>query len=67
MCTNVWFVLTLPQPETTTPENDIISFWNPNITINLVHDFTAYPQGGLPPHVSKGMMMILVIHVSLLW
>jgi len=47
-----------PQPETTTPENDIISFWNPNITINLVHDFTAYPQGGLPPHVSK----VLEVH-----
>ncbi|KAG6542059.1 hypothetical protein Mapa_016523 [Marchantia paleacea] len=30
-----------------------ISFWKPNITINLVDDFTRYPRGGAPPTIAE--------------
>jgi hypothetical protein len=30
-----------------------VTLWKPNITINLVEDFTKYPKGVAPPHVLK--------------
>ncbi|KAJ7518565.1 hypothetical protein O6H91_21G074800 [Diphasiastrum complanatum] len=30
-----------------------ISFWKPNVTINLVEDFTQYPRGGAPQHIAE--------------
>lgn len=29
-----------------------ISYWKPNITINLVDDFTGYPQNAVPPNIA---------------
>ncbi|WCJ30599.1 hypothetical protein M5689_012147 [Euphorbia peplus] len=29
-----------------------ISFWKPNVTINLVDDFTRYPHNAVPPNVA---------------
>ncbi|KAJ4883203.1 Transmembrane CLPTM1 family protein [Raphanus sativus] len=29
-----------------------ISYWKPNVTINLVDDFTRYPQHGVPPNIA---------------
>eukprot|EP00262_Sarcandra_glabra_P020094 TRINITY_DN7897_c0_g1_i1.p1 TRINITY_DN7897_c0_g1~~TRINITY_DN7897_c0_g1_i1.p1 ORF type:complete len:590 (-),score=95.29 TRINITY_DN7897_c0_g1_i1:365-2134(-) len=29
-----------------------VSYWKPNITINLVDDFTRYPQNGVPPNIA---------------
>ncbi|PIN15789.1 Transmembrane protein [Handroanthus impetiginosus] len=29
-----------------------ISYWKPNITINLVDDFTRYPQNAVPPNIA---------------
>ncbi|CBI27698.3 hypothetical protein VitviT2T_011292 [Vitis vinifera] len=31
---------------------DWISYWKPNITINLVDDFTRYSQNGVPPNIA---------------
>ncbi|KAG7608571.1 Cleft lip and palate transmembrane 1 [Arabidopsis suecica] len=28
-----------------------VSYWKPNVTINLVDDFTRYPQHGVPPNI----------------
>ncbi|CAN8256856.1 unnamed protein product [Cochlearia groenlandica] len=28
-----------------------ISYWKPNVTINLIDDFTRYPQHGVPPNI----------------
>ncbi|KAI9114334.1 hypothetical protein K1719_014562 [Acacia pycnantha] len=28
------------------------SYWKPNITINLVDDFTGYPKNGVPPNIA---------------
>lgn len=33
----------------------LISFWKPNLTLHLVHDFTRYPRGGLPPQIAEKM------------
>ncbi|CAM6082675.1 unnamed protein product [Calypogeia fissa] len=30
-----------------------MSLWKPNITINLVEDFTRYPKDGMPPIISE--------------
>ncbi|KAL3688246.1 hypothetical protein R1sor_014555 [Riccia sorocarpa] len=30
-----------------------VSFWKPNITINVVDDFTRYPRGGAPPNIAE--------------
>ncbi|KAF6143929.1 hypothetical protein GIB67_001723 [Kingdonia uniflora] len=32
-----------------------ISYWKPNITINLVDDFIRYPKNGVPPNVAPYM------------
>jgi len=32
-----------------------ISFWKPNLTLNLVYDFTTYPRGGIPPQMQELM------------
>ncbi|KAL3818770.1 hypothetical protein ACJIZ3_004675 [Penstemon smallii] len=29
-----------------------ISYWKPNVTINLVDDFTRYPQNAVPPNIA---------------
>ncbi|XAR51054.1 hypothetical protein NMG60_11005563 [Bertholletia excelsa] len=29
-----------------------ISYWKPNITVNLVDDFTRYPKNAVPPNIS---------------
>ncbi|XP_054806037.1 uncharacterized protein LOC129308731 [Prosopis cineraria] len=29
-----------------------VSYWRPNITINLVDDFTRYPKKGVPPNIA---------------
>ncbi|KAH9574350.1 hypothetical protein CY35_01G052500 [Sphagnum magellanicum] len=44
--------------ESTTEEDeeappDWISFWKPNMTVNLVDDFTKYPVGGAPATVAE--------------
>lgn len=31
------------------------SYWKPNITINLVADFTQYPKTGIPPNIAPYM------------
>ncbi|XP_051148823.1 uncharacterized protein LOC127263698 [Andrographis paniculata] len=31
------------------------SYWKPNITINLVEDFTRYPQNAVPPNIAPYM------------
>lgn len=31
---------------------DWVSYWKPNITINLVDDFTKYPQNAVPPNIA---------------
>uniref|UniRef100_J3LY60 Transmembrane CLPTM1 family protein n=2 Tax=Oryza brachyantha TaxID=4533 RepID=J3LY60_ORYBR len=31
---------------------EYISYWKPNVTINLVDDFTRYPQNNAPPNVA---------------
>jgi hypothetical protein len=31
---------------------EFVSFFKPNVTINLVEDFTRYPKGGAPPHIA---------------
>ena len=30
-------------------------FWKPKLALSLVHDFTEYPRGGIPPHVRSTM------------
>ncbi|KAK9950330.1 hypothetical protein M0R45_005826 [Rubus argutus] len=37
--------------EDTGPE-EWVSYWKPNITVNLVDDFTRYPHNAVPPNVS---------------
>ncbi|XP_075483406.1 uncharacterized protein LOC142523482 [Primulina tabacum] len=32
-----------------------ISYWKPNITINLVDDFTRYPENAVPPNIAPYM------------
>ncbi|XP_022967750.1 cleft lip and palate transmembrane protein 1 homolog [Cucurbita maxima] len=29
-----------------------VSYWKPNVTINLVDDFTGYPHNGVPPNIA---------------
>uniref|UniRef100_A0A2P2NGP9 Cleft lip and palate transmembrane protein n=1 Tax=Rhizophora mucronata TaxID=61149 RepID=A0A2P2NGP9_RHIMU len=29
-----------------------VSYWKPNVTINLVDDFTRYPHNGVPPNIA---------------
>eukprot|EP01118_Nematostelium_gracile_P005974 TRINITY_DN1907_c0_g1_i2.p1 TRINITY_DN1907_c0_g1~~TRINITY_DN1907_c0_g1_i2.p1 ORF type:complete len:565 (+),score=124.80 TRINITY_DN1907_c0_g1_i2:56-1750(+) len=36
-----------------TPEIKIVSHWKPNLTLNLVDDFTVYPRGGIPPQIRQ--------------
>ncbi|KAJ7957133.1 cleft lip and palate transmembrane protein 1-like [Quillaja saponaria] len=31
---------------------DWVAYWKPNITINLVDDFTRYPRNGVPPNIA---------------
>eukprot|EP01113_Clastostelium_recurvatum_P048811 TRINITY_DN8962_c0_g1_i4.p1 TRINITY_DN8962_c0_g1~~TRINITY_DN8962_c0_g1_i4.p1 ORF type:complete len:617 (-),score=137.18 TRINITY_DN8962_c0_g1_i4:94-1944(-) len=32
---------------------EYIPYWKPNVTVNLVEDFTAYPRGGIPPNIAN--------------
>ncbi|KAK1287779.1 hypothetical protein QJS10_CPB19g00206 [Acorus calamus] len=32
-----------------------ISYWKPNITINLVDDFTKYPHNAVPPNIAEDL------------
>ncbi len=32
---------------------ELVSFWKPNLTLNMVHDFTVYPRGGIPPQMEE--------------
>jgi hypothetical protein len=34
---------------------ELVSFWKPNLTLNMVHDFTVYPRGGIPPQMEELM------------
>jgi hypothetical protein len=34
---------------------ELVSFWKPNFTLNLVHDFTVYPRDGIPPQLADLM------------
>lgn len=34
-------------------KEEIISHWHPNITINIVHDFTQWTQGAVPPPLDE--------------
>ncbi|KMZ64783.1 putative Cleft lip and palate transmembrane protein [Zostera marina] len=34
-----------------------ISYWKPNITINLVEDFTRYSQGSVPPTIASELIV----------
>eukprot|EP00252_Welwitschia_mirabilis_P019611 TRINITY_DN4588_c0_g1_i2.p1 TRINITY_DN4588_c0_g1~~TRINITY_DN4588_c0_g1_i2.p1 ORF type:complete len:615 (+),score=94.38 TRINITY_DN4588_c0_g1_i2:204-2048(+) len=48
--------------ETTAEENndgppEWVSFWKPNITINLVEDFTRYSPNSVPPHVAESLQV----------
>ncbi|KAK4296903.1 hypothetical protein Pmani_030639 [Petrolisthes manimaculis] len=36
-----------------THKKEILSHWHPNITINLVHDFTQWTQGSVPPPLDE--------------
>ena len=32
---------------------DIISHWHPNMTVNVVHDFTQWTGGAVPPPLDQ--------------
>ncbi|KAG7554606.1 Cleft lip and palate transmembrane 1 [Arabidopsis suecica] len=34
-----------------------VSYWKPNVTINLVDDFTRYPQHGVPPNIDPYLLV----------
>jgi len=34
---------------------EFISFWKPNLTLSLVHDFTVFPRGSLPQQLTDHM------------
>ncbi|MCO5590518.1 hypothetical protein L7F22_044488 [Adiantum nelumboides] len=36
---------------------EFVPFWKPNMTINLVEDFTRYSRNGLPPHVADKLII----------
>ncbi|KAI5070624.1 hypothetical protein GOP47_0014967 [Adiantum capillus-veneris] len=36
---------------------EFVPFWKPNITINLVEDFTRYSKNGLPPHIADKLII----------
>ncbi|GMN27047.1 hypothetical protein TIFTF001_001511 [Ficus carica] len=38
---------------------DWVSYWKPNITINLVDDFTKYPQNAVPPNIAPCILDLL--------
>eukprot|EP00249_Psilotum_nudum_P023305 c28823_g2_i1 orf=744-2882(-) len=33
-----------------------VPFWKPNVTINLVEDFTRYSQAGVPPNIAENLV-----------
>ncbi|KAF3504121.1 hypothetical protein F2Q69_00045224 [Brassica cretica] len=37
-----------------------ISYWKPNVTVNLVDDFTRYPQHGVPPNIAPCILPFLL-------
>jgi hypothetical protein len=40
----------------------LVSFWKPNLTLNMVHDFTVYPRGGIPPQMEERASCLLNYH-----
>ncbi|KAG7033474.1 Cleft lip and palate transmembrane protein 1 [Cucurbita argyrosperma subsp. argyrosperma] len=34
-----------------------VSYWKPNVTINLVDDFTGYPHNGVPPNIAPCILI----------
>jgi hypothetical protein len=55
--------------ESTTEEDeeappDWISFWKPNMTVNLVDDFTKYPVGGAPATIAECIQPLLCYFMS---
>lgn len=34
-------------------KQEIVSHWHPNLTINIVHDFTAWTPGQVPPPLDE--------------
>lgn len=36
---------------------EFVPFWKPNVTINLVEDFTRYSKNGLPPHIADKLII----------
>ena len=43
-----FFFLTLQQSLTSNKPAEIISYWHPNLTINLMDDQTPWTQGAVP-------------------
>ncbi|CAA0833983.1 Transmembrane CLPTM1 family protein [Striga hermonthica] len=42
-----------------------MSYWKPNVTINLVDDFTRYSQNAIPPHIAPCILGFpLVVRVT---
>ncbi|KAL0890555.1 hypothetical protein Bca101_014538 [Brassica carinata] len=37
-----------------------VSLWKPNVTINLVDDFTHYSQNGVPPNIAPRILLFLL-------
>eukprot|EP00824_Muranothrix_gubernata_P005097 TRINITY_DN16613_c0_g1_i1.p1 TRINITY_DN16613_c0_g1~~TRINITY_DN16613_c0_g1_i1.p1 ORF type:complete len:619 (+),score=121.66 TRINITY_DN16613_c0_g1_i1:19-1875(+) len=40
-------------PRSAKSSDEIISYWKPELTLNLVEDWTAYPRGKIPPQLLK--------------
>ncbi|KAK3263237.1 hypothetical protein CYMTET_27944 [Cymbomonas tetramitiformis] len=40
-----------------TDEKQVISFFKPNITINIVDDFSTYPGSGIPPQLKDHLVL----------
>jgi len=56
-----------PTPATEVKEErKIVSYWKPNMTLSLVHDFTKYSPGSLPPQMSQRMQFYNNVSLSFL-
>ncbi|KAH7284754.1 hypothetical protein KP509_34G069100 [Ceratopteris richardii] len=56
----------LATSETDINEEDVapvfVPYWKPNITINLVEDFSRYSRNALPPHIADGNNKLIIDH-----
>ncbi|KAG0571434.1 hypothetical protein KC19_VG011000 [Ceratodon purpureus] len=48
-------LLEAPEEEVDEGPSEWVSFFKPNVTMNLVDDFTRYPRGGVPPQIVDHM------------